>query len=34
MGFGDKKLPAPGPSLLSLAGCSAAEPIRKRPGLP
>lgn len=21
MGFGDKKLPAPGPSLLSLGGC-------------
>jgi len=29
MGFGDKKLPAPGPSLLSLAGSSMAQPIRE-----
>lgn len=29
MGFGDKKLPAPGPSLLSLAVSSMAEPIRE-----
>lgn len=29
MGFGDKKLPAPGPSLLSLAGSSMARPIRE-----
>jgi len=29
MGFGDKKLPAPGPSLLSLAWSSVAEPIRE-----
>lgn len=27
MGFGDKTLPALGPSLLSLAGSSVAEPI-------